>query len=50
MKDALEEINIQPANILESMAIYRDEEVKKVASVMLNAVSVAAKNKEHGFK
>ncbi|MEB9828516.1 hypothetical protein P4K68_28395 [Bacillus cereus] len=43
MKDALEEINIQPANVLETMVIYNDEEVKKVASVMLNAVSLAAK-------
>lgn len=32
------------------MAIYSDEEVKKVASVMLNVSSVLAKNKEHGFK
>lgn len=50
VKDALEKINIQPANILERMAIYSDGEVKKVASVMLNVVSLAAKNKEHGFK
>ncbi|PFT99983.1 hypothetical protein [Bacillus thuringiensis] len=50
VKDALEKINIQPANILETMTIYDDEEVKKVASVMLNASSVAAKNKKYGFK
>ncbi|MBH0345675.1 hypothetical protein [Bacillus paranthracis] len=50
VKDALAEINIQPANILETMAIYSDEEIKKVASVMLNAGSAAAKNKKHGFK
>ncbi|MGH0945263.1 hypothetical protein ACQVTS_29880 [Bacillus mycoides] len=50
VKDALEKNNIQPANILERMAIYSDEEVKKVASVMLNVSSLLTKNKEYGFK
>ncbi|KRF59837.1 hypothetical protein ASG97_00160 [Bacillus sp. Soil745] len=49
VKNALEEINIQPANILETMAIY-NEEVKNVASSIFKLCNVAVKNKSYGFK
>ncbi len=49
VRDALEEINIQPANILETMAIF-NEEVKNVAGFMFKFCNVAVKNKGHGFK